>query len=617
MKCAITRTMKSFIKSHKRSDSGQSTTSGYGKSGLKTPGKSPVIPQLASDTFNLPNTFISNPSITSDSSNPNSPKKLLTPIRNLFQKRRSNDLVPTMSSLSKESYNSTILTQSNSVNKAKVRGTETLYDSDLDESVVTNTSKFSFVQDMKGGRNTSIKYYKTKTNPGQFSQKINHNEMDILQDMDIEDYDFDNNGLDDYDNDEEYENINYIDNFNEAPLPRMPMNSDNGLISHIEDFTHDDDDDDDDYDSNEDLDQQDDYYIQQYEMNEENNRRYNQAFFETESILTLPHNKVPFYKSYHLSIDGITGLESSQEFDEYGILDSYMELDDIESTNSPTKFESFDNLELYDLHSPLINGLNIGSDMSYRFRNTSPNVAKYKSRIKSFHYSIDEIDLIQSIHDSEQSEESSPENYNESEPRSEDFNFESQLENDEPTNDYIPEPPKTINRRSINEIMTLLDNLQIDNQQGQKNKRDSIENMMSFLQNIQKSQKLEISKPSQNRKQSAAFRDEPFNYQFKFQDDLTDLEKDLIDEINQLPEDFDFDLDQDLTNQLNRINLQANLFMRSNSFNKKPKKILAVNTKNNNKIETINKTVTYYSKPKLQYEVRGEKNLSTITEGNT
>ncbi|CAH2352117.1 hypothetical protein CLIB1423_05S06018 [[Candida] railenensis] len=78
-------------------------------------------------------------------------------------------------------------------------------------------------------------------------------------------------------------------------------------------------------------------------------------------------------------------------------------------------------------------------------------------------------------------------------------------------------------------------------------------------------------------------------------DDLRNFvfDESVIDEINQLPEDFDF---EEYSNQHNsdKPDQKSSSFYRSNSYNKKPVRAGVENTFQTNKIETLNKTVTIY-----------------------
>ncbi|KAI5957615.1 hypothetical protein KGF57_003309 [Candida theae] len=93
------------------------------------------------------------------------------------------------------------------------------YDSDDDDrDDDDNSSQFSFVQDMKAGRNTSVKYYKTNVSKPKLEQALASNsfdENDLGGDAeDMMDYDFENNGLGE--DDEEYDDYNEFDGENAA-----------------------------------------------------------------------------------------------------------------------------------------------------------------------------------------------------------------------------------------------------------------------------------------------------------------------------------------------------------------------------------------------------------------
>ena len=70
---------------------------------------------------------------------------------------------------------------------------------DDDDDDDDNSSQFSFVHDMKGGRNTSVKYYKTKNSKNTNNDEglLNtFNELDLGYEVDeFSDYDYENNGV--------------------------------------------------------------------------------------------------------------------------------------------------------------------------------------------------------------------------------------------------------------------------------------------------------------------------------------------------------------------------------------------------------------------------------------
>ena len=53
----------------------------------------------------------------------------------------------------------------------------------------------------------------------------------------------------------------------------------------------------------------------------------------------------------------------------------------------------------------------------------------------------------------------------------------------------------------------------------------------------------------------------------------TSLDQDLLDEINQIPDDFDFDQKPPETEKYKRLSQERSGFYRSNSYNRKPKKL--------------------------------------------
>lgn len=75
----------------------------------------------------------------------------------------------------------------------------------------------------------------------------------------------------------------------------------------------------------------------------------------------------------------------------------------------------------------------------------------------------------------------------------------------------------------------------------------------------------------------------------------TSLDQDILDEINQIPDDFDFDQKPPETEKYKRLSQERSGFYRSNSYNRKPKKSVISNQYLSNKIETLNKTVTFYN----------------------
>jgi hypothetical protein len=206
------------------------------------------------------------------------------------------------------------------------------------------------------------------------------------------------------------------------------------------------------------------------------------------------------------------------------------------------------------------------------------------------------------------------------------------------------------NRRSIIDMMTTLASLEtketIDEEET-KNKRDSINNMMNTLAKLDlsnlenaslapqvKPRKLvknpmkrlneentkkryswfnndeslsikNVKAPPKSKLDETSLNDPPKSNLNKSplkndpssdEDELSDneqyhqpLDQELLDEINQFSEDFDME-----DNSIKYKSPTTPNFLRSNSYNKKPIKALMDNKYQSNKIETLNKTVTFY-----------------------
>lgn len=237
-----------------------------------------------------------------------------------------------------------------------------------------SSSQFSFVKDNAGGRNTSVKYYKTNTGPRNdkaFSQLNEFNENDLGYEVDeFSDYDFENNGMEDEDfnyDDEEDADGQYDDIFCDEQEKYenfdnniQELNTEKSLDSVSNNF-------------------------------EESSALSSNPFdkIETETMSTdfkLPEvqlkNHRPFNHSYHLSIEGFDdkskSLESISEgnFHNEDLLENYMDLRRLSSVDMATlnfnrktpDLQSSGNLELYDLSSPMINGLTVGNNLRHRLR---------------------------------------------------------------------------------------------------------------------------------------------------------------------------------------------------------------------------------------------------------
>ncbi|RCK55292.1 hypothetical protein Cantr_03810 [Candida viswanathii] len=230
-------------------------------------------------------------------------------------------------------------------------------DEEDDEEYDSSSSQFSFVQDMKGGRNTSVKYYKKNFKPKipKESGLLNtFNEHDLGYEVDeFSDYDYENNGADIDDDefggyeeeDETQFNKFYDDDIGDHP-PSMSIHS---------------------------------------EANDVNDT--GSSYVDARDDVKTPHGldvplfadktpqkRNPFNRSFHLSIKGPlfdTPQDSPAKSNfEEDILENYLDISELPSlSNSHENLadpNDSSNFELFALNSPIINGLTIGNNLRHR-----------------------------------------------------------------------------------------------------------------------------------------------------------------------------------------------------------------------------------------------------------
>lgn len=254
----------------------------------------------------------------------------------------------------------------------------------------SNSSQFSFVKDMRGGRNTSVKYYKKAVKPDvNPSQQLDHNDMDFGAD-DFSDYDFDNNGIDDYHHDDDEEDdVQYNNAFEMAENEEMNISSPTSkTITDTE--------------------------RQASSNSEENASMVEGSDYESDShtnsnsevdvismkktvsaIPALSTTRAGIKLTHHMSLDGFGVLrEASSELvvesdaNADDILESYLEKSHLPAANdfnfskrthegASTSSELLDHgldVELFEVSSPLINGLTIGHNLRHRMKVMEDNV---------------------------------------------------------------------------------------------------------------------------------------------------------------------------------------------------------------------------------------------------
>ncbi|KAI5953990.1 hypothetical protein CANMA_004829 [Candida margitis] len=261
-------------------------------------------------------------------------------------------------------------------------------DEEEDDDDDDNSSQFSFVQDMKGGRNTSVKYYKTNVAKPKLEQSLVSNPFDEQDlghdDVDMSDYDFENNGLGDEDDD--FDDYNEFDGEN-AAYNEMFQNDDSGSRTVSHEF------DDDDYRERDGI-----YHATDLQNSvsaaEPTFGNLSRSFSpETKFREFISEQDFPvhtmFNSSHHLSIQGPTKDECSELPSSPGranieedILENYLDpsiSNSIHSSNnhfgeleSPVMHHE-EEFELFDVSSPVINGLTIGHNLGHRSNRMGQN----------------------------------------------------------------------------------------------------------------------------------------------------------------------------------------------------------------------------------------------------
>lgn len=426
--------------------------------------------------------------------------------------------------------------------------TEAYFEDDEDLKDSDALSQFLFVRDMRGGRNTSVKYYKTKL------AKPRKDEDDYLamEEMGYEvdgmsDYDYENNGLADEDDYDDFEGNNKYDDFLEHP----------GVDS-----------------------------VEAEEAEEA----------EPQIVLNNDRESTP--------LDSASNLLEPQ-------------------IRSPGGYDT-DFLNAY-MSLPPPNMVSL------------PQWEK-SARTKRYAVTFEDLPAIErSSEDPAEEPQSSENNSAESEPgvlarREENSGL-----------DTTPGLGLAMNRNSVNEMMDLLGALEastdtekrksvsevktllagLENDQDSQSKRASVLNMMQTLSILEgggggggpkregeagtrDAQGKETTEYSTRYLQAAPSRpravlDDMEKRNSWFNDDEAvnfrgadsqissnaHFSEDMLDEVNLVDEDFDFD-------QLEEPEEDDGSFYRSNSYKNRPRKVLVDNTYQTNKIETLQKTVTFF-----------------------
>lgn len=461
---------------------------------------------------------------------------------------------------------------------------ETLYEADDDLRDSDASSEFSFVKDMVGGRNTSIKYYKTKSQMKKAQPHHSYSEMDdlVLEDEYAHsDYDFDNNGLDDDDDfgDDCFEaNDRFNDFLSEDSAPNTAVNQLSfkpPALNLNNDSTS---------------------------IASSNNSGHEKGSFQTGSPTCGPDSP------------SISDLRSPG----YGVdfLDSYLDKTRLPMPTTSRSLNLTSPLENQTVESSIVsdhkNILNPSPLISEKIESTGSNIfprndKRLASNISQSRNSITNImgilanletepikndqpagdlsvtNIMGILEKLEDGEANSARNQNQSEPFSK---VKDSLTSLEKTVSAASPEAKAQMRQSIADMMNTLSIL--DTHLERKNTSTKYKKKMS-------------TKPFRKDMESSKERYSWINDSEKigpvlessFDENVSEtlngsIDQDLIDEINMVPEDFDFDVAPLVSVK------QVSSFYRSNSYNKRPEKIVQDFNYQDNKIQTALKTVTFY-----------------------
>lgn len=514
-----------------------------------------------------------------------------------------------------------VLSQDRSANHANKLESEEPND---EGSVNSDTSsQFSFVKDIRGGRNTSVKYYKTKsskpnTRAMDKQTEICDNDMGY-EDGVLSDYDFENNGFGYEEEEEDYDDFEAEDKYNDF---LQDDRSDIGLGLGL---------------TGADL---------------SSNKIFAQDVYPSSPLDSI---------ELDLPIAAASPTESNYQSE---LLDAYL-------GDTSSKLPISDNFpqSLYialsdsgeiNPGSPLVNGITFGTGQKIRSsRKSTRNNILTASKNDHDDNTLPEIVANPNPDETSKSNRDSISNMmnmlsalednNKVLKQQEKIEVSDSIQNIKSILSDIKENPESKNKGSsirnlITNMMDTLANLEetLDSSEKMapsnitavsKQTRSSVIEMMNTLAILEStvcekpslkahteepastsSDEAYWSKSRNNREESSSLAARPMSDLYEEDDanDMADnstnaLEEDLLDEVNLLPEDYDADDDDyNETEDLPQ-------FFRSNSYNKKPQKILIDTSFQKNKIETSSKTVTFYNKNNsLQSEISNSRSTSRV-----
>lgn len=453
---------------------------------------------------------------------------------------------------------------------------ETLYEADDDLRDSDASSQFSFVKDMVGGRNTSIKYYKTKSQMKKSQPRKDFLGMDDALDDEVvdSDYDFENNGLDDHDEyDYEDDGFEANDRFNDFLSDESATN----LEPEITDF---------------------DLKPPKFALNcdsRSDSPQYDEGeLCDSDIIKGSPINNL---------MSSLTNLRSPGYGDDF--LDAYLDKSRLPlpitshslGLSIPTGVQ-----EQKDV-LPEENDQESKTDQESRstlraIQNRAPSYAESRKSITDMMGLLAALDL-----------KPVPEENNPSASVSNIMGMLEKLEQHSGKNSSTGDPQTDAFLKVKETLSTLEKSAAATSPEVKAQMRRSIADMMNTLSILDD----HLEKKTVSKKYQKQMSKKPFTATAKLQKRYSwcndsekigvssenydenssemlngSLDQDLIDEINLVPEDYDFDKQPELDSKL------ESGFYRSNSYNKKPERVIKDFKYQDNKIKTPLKTVTFY-----------------------
>ncbi|GEQ67132.1 hypothetical protein JCM33374_g795 [Metschnikowia sp. JCM 33374] len=435
--------------------------------------------------------------------------------------------------------------------------TEASYEADEDSKDSDTSSQFSFVKDIRGGRNTSVKYYKTKTTNTTDEVEISKNYFNVedlgFEEDDLSDYDFENNGIS--------EDGDLDDGFAQSTNRYEDLLSDKDSVPKVGASGE----------------------VKQFPGNYKSQSLSSAGSSDERNVLDA--------LDFHDENLQLSALKSPEYADDF--LDTYLEarspMDSSESINAEDSKsgDPHDDFHPTDLTHRTDMGLGI------EFQGDDSHNSKCRKSVSNM------MDILKNLECDARHHATKTQDLSERGGNLPYLEFSKNQSNNLQTENHIGSTQNNasgVNRQSVADMLATLsilgnstDNLPYEAQ------AQEVPN--SLMENVPRQEKKRYSWFSN---EDSFGKSETAQYPGSEDGPSYSLEEDLLDEINLLPENFDFNDEE--TTQKEEERKEISGFLRTNSYNKKPKKIVQDRTFQEKKIQLPNKTVTFYRSKSLERE---------------